>query len=401
MKKILWISLITPYARARHAGGQLLCHVYDSIMADGGFEVQFISLAGEEELTDIEKSLKCPPKHIRICVESKKMISRWIDMESRCNLWNRNGGFLSNSREILVKKEIKALLKTDYRPDVIFLDWTEMGVLCGWIRKLFPESRIVCIEEDVSFLKRQRRYLFSHNKVKKMLHYVRYRHGKKIELRSMGAADLVVTNTEKDKELLAKYGISQNKVFVVCPYFNQMACLNRHENNDILFWGAMGRKENSDSAIWFINKVMPLLEDIDVRFLVVGSNPPEELLKLENDRVRVTGFVTDPLPYFEKSMCMAAPLVIGAGIKVKVLESFSAGIAVVTNHIGIEGIPAIPEKDYLHAEMPEEYASAILELYQMRAEKNCKYAENGPLLIQKYFDFDAKMSEYKRLLKAL
>ena len=72
------------------------------------------------------------------------------------------------------------------------------------------------------------------------------------------------------------------------------------------------------SALWFIDNVLPLLSDIDIRFVVLGSNPTEELKAKESARVHVTGFVDAVEPYFEKSMCLVAPLVLGAGIKVKV-----------------------------------------------------------------------------------
>jgi glycosyltransferase involved in cell wall biosynthesis len=55
-------------------------------------------------------------------------------------------------------------------------------------------------------------------------------------------------------------------------------------------------------------------------------------------------------------------LVLGAGIKVKVLEGMSAGLPVITNEIGIEGIDAVDGKDYIYAEKPEEYAAAIEKL---------------------------------------
>lgn len=43
----------------------------------------------------------------------------------------------------------------------------------------------------------------------------------------------------------------------------------------------MSRPENYLSAIWFIENVMPLLADLNIRFVVLGSNPPEELARFE------------------------------------------------------------------------------------------------------------------------
>ncbi len=59
---------------------------------------------------------------------------------------------------------------------------------------------------------------------------------------------------------------------------------------------------------------------------------------------------------------MALPLLRGAGIKIKVLEGLSAGIPVLTNEVGIEGIGAAPGTEYLHCTTPEEYAKIVKDL---------------------------------------
>ena len=70
--------------------------------------------------------------------------------------------------------------------------------------------------------------------------------------------------------------------------------------------------------------------------------------------------ITEELaPYFEKCMCMVAPLILGAGIKVKIIEAFFSGIPVLTNEIGIEGIHAENGKDFLFCKTPQDYADAI------------------------------------------
>lgn len=84
----------------------------------------------------------------------------------------------------------------------------------------------------------------------------------------------------------------------------------------------MSRHENYLSALLFIDKVMPLLSELDIRFIILGSNPPQDPNERQNERIIVTGFVDSIVPYFEKCMCMVAPLILGAGIKVKIIEAF-------------------------------------------------------------------------------
>ena len=138
------------------------------------------------------------------------------------------------------------------------------------------------------------------------------------------------------------HGIDIKKLDVIAPYYEPLKSIIPSESaRDIVFYGAMNRLENYSAALWFIDNVMPLLDNIDIRFVVVGNKPPIELQNRKNERVLVTGFVEDVSVYFEQAVCLVAPLFLGAGIKVKILEALTAGLVTLTNDIGIEGIGAV------------------------------------------------------------
>ena len=128
----------------------------------------------------------------------------------------------------------------------------------------------------------------------------------------------------------------------------------------------MNRIENSGAAMWFIKNVMPRLSDCDIRFVVVGNKPPKELLDLQSDRIIVTGYVEDVVTYFSGAMCLVAPLLLGAGIKVKIIEALSAGVPVLTNDIGIEGIDAENGVHYFHCTEPIDYENVVRRLLQKK-----------------------------------
>lgn len=161
----------------------------------------------------------------------------------------------------------------------------------------------------------------------------------------------------------------------------------------------MARLENYLSAIWFMDNVMPLLEDMDIRFVVLGSNPPAELKKYESERVHITGFVDSITPFFENSVCLVAPLVLGAGIKVKILEALSSGIPVLTNDIGIEGIAAEHGKEYIHCNTPLDYERAIRKVFS-DATVGDELAKNAKRFIEKNYSIEKSLADYKeRLLR--
>ncbi|WP_213731113.1 glycosyltransferase family 4 protein, partial [Citrobacter freundii] len=68
---------------------------------------------------------------------------------------------------------------------------------------------------------------------------------------------------------------------------------------------------------------------------------PRNLLKLIGmcvSNVHVVGAVSDPTLAFQKADLSVAPLLYGAGVKIKVLQMLEAGATVVATEVGAEGI---------------------------------------------------------------
>lgn len=162
----------------------------------------------------------------------------------------------------------------------------------------------------------------------------------------------------------------------------------------------MAREENYKSVIWFIENVMPLISEVDVTFCVLGSNPPEELKKYANSKVLITGFVEDITEYLNKTKVAVLPLVLGAGIKVKVLEFAAAGIPILTNEIGIEGIPLERNIEYLHCETAEEFAGTIRKIMVNKIDLE-SISKNETIAIKKNFNLNKSLENYISWLEDL
>jgi glycosyltransferase involved in cell wall biosynthesis len=74
----------------------------------------------------------------------------------------------------------------------------------------------------------------------------------------------------------------------------------------------------------------------------------------------VTGFVNNPVPYFEKCTLAVVPLRLGAGIKVKVLECMEANMPVVSTTVGTEGIEL--RENVVVANDPLQFADAVIKI---------------------------------------
>ena len=67
-------------------------------------------------------------------------------------------------------------------------------------------------------------------------------------------------------------------------------------------------------------------------------------------------------PYLDAAAVFAAPLRLGGGMRVKVLEALAAGKAVVASPRAVDGLSVANGKQVVLAETDKEFATAIVEL---------------------------------------
>jgi len=401
--KMLFISPFIPYDNVGHAGGKTHNYYLKKFHQSEEFDVKLITFA---TLDEVEKhDLGEYGIDYKIIVLSRKFGARvmrffWRKVIS-LNIFDKKGAFVAPFYQKAIKQSLKQLKEKRYYPDIILLEWTQFVLLIDEIKKIYPSSYYVVSEHDVSFLTMDRGLKFKRG-IKKFLYKNHLKNEKKSELYSLKLSDLVVTQNVKDKDLLLKNGINSIKIYCIVPYYTHMFdIIPSYAPKNIIFFGAMNRGENYLSVIWFIENVFKKIIKMypESKLFVVGNKPPDKLINYSSDNIIVTGFVKNPQKYFEKSSCMVCPLVSGGGIKVKVLEGMSAGLPVITNDIGIEGIPARDRMEYLHAETPEEYIALIKKLFE-EPKLARQIGEAGRVFVKMNFDFGRSFEDYKaRILK--
>lgn len=400
-KKIIWVASNAPYSGAPAAGGQTFNFYLNKFKKDKDLNVRLVCWGDINKKEEIEKEQSDIVHHVIYTERSfTAKLKKISNIESSYNPWNRNANLISN---YCVREIINTLTKwksEGYTPDCIILEWTNTVVLASKIHEIFPDTKLIASEHDVTFVGYERKANYYHG-IKRIIWQHKYQHEKRVELDALRFCDWILPHNADNKKVLIDNGIDETKIQWLTPYYHNMIdVIRRPDNRDIIFFGAMSRPENYLSAIWFIKNVMPLMDDLDVRFVVVGSNPPEELRRFQSKRVVITGFVKDIIPYFETSMCFVAPLVLGAGIKVKILESLSSGIPVLTNNIGIEGIHAERETVYFHCDDAQDYNTVIRKLCSRQIDTGSVAAKSKEF-IKQYFNIEKSLDNYISLCKSL
>jgi glycosyltransferase involved in cell wall biosynthesis len=137
------------------------------------------------------------------------------------------------------------------------------------------------------------------------------------------------------------------------------------DKGHLLFVGNFTHPPNVDAALWLGHDIMPLLRQryCGARLTLVGIYPPPAVQALACDDIVVTGPVATIGPFFERAAVVIAPLRIGGGMRMKVLQSMALGKAVVTTPRGAEGLMMGDRRPPLVvAESTDEMANAIVAL---------------------------------------
>jgi GT2 family glycosyltransferase/2-polyprenyl-3-methyl-5-hydroxy-6-metoxy-1,4-benzoquinol methylase len=229
------------------------------------------------------------------------------------------------------------------------------------IRKHCPSAKVLFHTVDLHFL-RMRREAELQNDVEKMQNAEEMR---KTELDAIRAADATIVHSTVELELL-RQELPTDKIRVFPLIIDTPGTtIGFSDRRNIVFIGGYQHQPNVDAVQFFVAEVMPLLRRIlpGVCFFAVGSNPPDELLKLASEDVRITGFVEDLNSLLGKMRVSVAPLRYGAGIKGKIGTALAVGLPVVATSIAAEGMSLIDGEHLLIANKVEEFAASVARLH--------------------------------------
>ncbi len=113
------------------------------------------------------------------------------------------------------------------------------------------------------------------------------------------------------------------------------------EPRTVVFSGKMSYHANVAAAHYFVEAILPRLWawDDEVRFLIVGKDPPESLRALGTDpRIEVTGYVSDLRPWLARAAVAVCPVRYAVGIQSKVLEALAMERPVVATPAAMGGL---------------------------------------------------------------
>lgn len=145
----------------------------------------------------------------------------------------------------------------------------------------------------------------------------------------------------------------------------------------LLFLGKMDWAPNKDGLRWFLEEIWPSIDKNRFELHIVGSGNSEwgqELFKAPG--VNFIGFAEDLETIYANCDFSIIPIRYGSGTRIKVIESISKGMPIISTSMGVQGSGLV---DYFKAESSDEWIRTINSL---RKEVGLEMAEKAFLQLE-------------------
>ncbi len=230
------------------------------------------------------------------------------------------------------------------------------------IRRLSPGTTVIVDSVDIHFIREAREAELTGNRDKARDAAM----NKQRELAVYRKADRIWVVTPADRDAISDQ--MGNIPIDVIPNIHEhvTGSAEYRTSSDMIFVGNFNHIPNRDAVHFFVSEILPLIrkELPEVKFYIVGNNPPDDVKSLASDSVVVTGYVKDLAPYLMKARISVAPLRYGAGMKGKIGDALSHGVPTVSTSVGSEGMALLAGEDILVADDPRMFAQSVVSLYK-------------------------------------
>ena len=206
---------------------------------------------------------------------------------------------------------------------------------------------------------------------------------RRAEVALLGAVDGVIAVSEADRSRIVDAGVPTERVSVIPHGVDIDRYVGRPVDlrvryglggGPVLFFhGTLHYGPNAEAIRFLADLVAPHLPR-GATILIAGMSPPRDL---ETERVRFTGPVDDLPAHVEAADLCLCPLFAGGGTRMKILEYFAAGKAVVSTALGAEGLDIVDGEHLVLAERGEFLASTLAMLNDPERRRRIGRAARG------------------------
>jgi polysaccharide biosynthesis protein PslH len=399
--RLLFLAPFAPRLQASHGGGRVIAELLDRLARR--HEVALLCVRGAQEpAVDEQLRGRC------VLVEEFVRCGRIGPLAPRAQQRANDALLRLRGRpDRVIQHAMRALharataLARSWHPDLVQFEYSVMGQYVSAFRRC-RAPRVLnehepaglaaqSLSDPVGALGRVRQYLDQHA-------WRRY------ERAVIRRVDAVVAFTEADRHTMSRYRLPTP---IVCIPFGTVVPeqpLNPVGQlpPSVLFVGSFIHPPNVDAALRLIRGIFPLVrrEFPEAVLHIVGDRLPREVSEAAGPGVVLTGFVPDLRPYLDRAAVVVAPLRVGGGMRVKVVEALAAGKAVVASGRAISGLSISDGEQVLLAETDHEFGDAVVRLLR-DPERRAALAHRAHAWACAHLGWDESISAYERLYESL
>jgi GT2 family glycosyltransferase len=129
-------------------------------------------------------------------------------------------------------------------------------------------------------------------------------------------------------------------------------------------WLAGEESPNVGGLRWYVDEVAPRVRARfpDFKTVVTGARPPLSVELMAGDGIVLTGFVESLEAVYRQARVAIAPILAGAGVKIKTLEALQYGVPLVATTVGAEGLGLADGEQIDIADDPAAFAQKLIAL---------------------------------------
>jgi glycosyltransferase involved in cell wall biosynthesis len=283
------------------------------------------------------------------------------------------------------RRRLEVVLATR-RFDLVHADSMDLSGYFPLLRNL----PVVCVHHDAQSVLLRRRASRERNLLARAyLNYQARLMGRE-EARCCPRVALNVTVSPVDRsELLCQ---APDARFIVVPNGVDIEGFRPEHGADVglVFVGGATWLPNADAMEYFCSHILPNVRasgfDGPVRWL--GRVPERTRRRYRRTYgVEATGYVEDIRPIVHDAACYIVPIRIGGGTRIKILDAWAMGKAVVSTSIGCEGLAAVDGRNILIRDDPTDFAAAVTQLLADEGLRRRLGAE-GRLTAERVYDWE-------------
>ncbi len=277
------------------------------------------------------------------------------------------------------RKKITALIE-EYQPDLLF---AQLSRTARYLMDM-PHKKILDYQDAFSYgLKRRTA------KAKwpaKWLYRMEQKRMEIFEKEIFDRFDHKTIISEQDRELIPHPSKEKIRVIRNGVDMDYFFPLSREKKQEIVFTGNMNYPPNVDAALYLVKEIMPLVwqKKPETRLLLAGATPHAKVKGLQNNRVKVSGWLDDIREAYASSLIFIAPMRMGTGLQNKLLEAMAMKIPSITTPLANAALKARPGHEILTGNNARTLAEALLELLDNKTHRE-KLAENAFVFVQQNY----------------